>query len=176
MTRCFIGFLIPDEIKARILSIQKGLEALPMKCKFVEEENLHISLSFLGEVEDSKIDEISNKLDNISKNYGKIHAKITGIKPIPNRNYMRVLALGVVDEGRLKEISSMIEKEIGGDVKPPHLTLCRIREITNKNKFWEFIDRCDDVNIEIDIDSIQLIKSELKRSGPVYSVIHRSLL
>ena len=53
MVRCFIGVLIPEEIKESIELIKESLIKLPMQCKFVERENLHICFSFLGEVEEA---------------------------------------------------------------------------------------------------------------------------
>ena len=176
MVRCFIGFLIPENLKNKIISIQNGLKELPMSCKFVEPENLHISFSFLGEVDENRIEEMGSSLDDIVKNYEKIPCRILGLKPIPSRSYIRVLALDVMDEhNNLREIGNVIRKEMGGDVKPPHLTLCRVRRIDDKIKVLEGIDRYNELSIDIVIDRIQLIKSELRGDGPIYKVIHESI-
>ena len=188
MVRIFIGILVPSEIRNNIISVQKKLNNLAIKAKMVEPENLHISLSFLGEIDDKKVDEISGKLDSIAKNYQKFEITISGIKFIPNENYFRVLAFDVLSPENvlrkeivkapiIERISSEIRKEIGGDVKPPHLTICRVRSIGNKNLvIQEIIKRLENFKESFKVNSIQILESTLQRSGPIYSVIHESRL
>ena len=177
MTRCFVGILIPDEIKESILKIQKEIEKLPLKCKIVEKENLHVCFSFLGEVEDSKIKKIEEKLEEISKNYKKFEVFVDGLKPIPTENYIRVLVLDVIDkEGYLKPLMKEIVEKIGGDSKPAHLTLCRVKKVANKQMVKERIKKMELKVGSFVIDRIQLIKSELRKTGPIYTVLHECLL
>ena len=176
MLRIFIGIFVPNEIRNNIISVQKNLNKLKMKAKMIEPENLHISLSFLGSVEESKIDEISEKLDSLAGNYKKFEVKIGKIKLIPNENYVRVLAFDVLsDDNLLEKISREVKDVIGGDVKPPHLTLCRIREIFDKNSIQE-IKKIPSLGKGFEVRSIQVIQSALGRTGPLYSVIHESFL
>ena len=58
MVRCFIGIIIPEDRKNYIERIKKELVSMPIKCKFVESDNLHICISFLGEVEEKRIETI----------------------------------------------------------------------------------------------------------------------
>lgn len=177
MVRCFIGYILPEKTKEEISEIKKKLFSKDFDCKFVENENLHINFSFLGEIEETDIEEIKNKLNEIANNYSKFLIYSANILLIPNKNYVRVLALSAEDQNRyLQSISSEILKKIGGDSKPPHITLCRIHKIKNKNNFLKTIGETE-VNIsEFYLDSIQLIKSELSKLGPKYSVIHESKL
>jgi len=175
MVRCFIGILVPEEIKNKVKSIKKELENLPMKCKFVEDENLHVCFSFLGELDETKIKTISNNLDEISKKIGTFNVEINGIKMIPNEGYIRVLALDVSDKtGDLEKIGKEIQKEIGGSVKPPHLTLCRVKNIADKPNVVRKIKEMNKIIGTFTVDRLQLMKSELRKTGPVYTVIHES--
>lgn len=175
MVRCFIGIFVPEDLKEKISNIQKSIKKLDIVCKFVEMENLHICLSFLGEVDNSEIQKISDKLDGICSRYKKFDVNISGLKMIPSENYIRVLALDVSNE-ILTTISKNVKNEIGGDVKPPHLTLCRVKSIKNREKFKQAIN---EINFDVGsftLNSIQLIKSELKRTGPVYTSLHEGKL
>ena len=178
MVRCFIGILAPESIKTGFKRLENEIAKLPVVCKFVEVENLHLCFSFLGEVEDDKIDGIKEKLDMIAGKYSSFSVRIKGMKAIPNERFIRVLVLDVIDEGKkLEPISKDIVKEIGGDSKPPHLTVCRVKNITDRQVLLSKIEDMKNIEIgEILIDGIQLIKSELNRSGPMYSVIHEALL
>jgi 2'-5' RNA ligase len=173
MVRCFVGILLPEKIKDKIEELQKKMEKWPMKCKFVEKENLHLCFSFLGEVKDERIEEISNKIDSISKMFKKIEVAVDGLIAIPNQNYIRVIALRINEDEELKKILKEIVKEIGGDSKPAHITLCRVKGIENKNEIRRKIEE-EKISDKFVIEAIQLIKSELRKTGPVYSIIHQA--
>lgn len=175
MVRCFIGIFIPENLKEKIVNVQNQIKKIGAECKFVEVENLHLCLSFLGEVEEIEIEKISSKLDEICSRYKKFDVNISGIKIIPSESYIRVLVLNVFNV-LLETISKNIKNEIGGDVKPPHLTLCRVKNIKNKQNFVEELKTIDYVIGNFTVKSIHLIKSELRKSGPVYTSLHESRL
>lgn len=177
MVRCFIGFLLPENVRKEILSIQEEMKKWPITCKFVETENLHVCLSFLGDVNEQEVERIKKELDSIGKNYSKFEASIGRIKPIPSENYIRVLVLDVLDEGGiLEKIRKDVVQRIGGDSKPPHLTLCRVKNVSDKKNVAGNLEEMRSDLEKFSFSSIQLIKSELSRNGPVYSVIHESEL
>jgi len=177
MVRCFIGILIPEELKEYVESIKRELPDLPMNCKFVERENLHICLSFLGETDNSKIKSISENLDSVCTEFSSFDVVIDGMKMIPNENYIRVLALDVIDRAsNIEKITGEVLKRIGGDSHPPHLTLCRVKNIRDKQSAVQKIKSIKTENIPLLVSSIQLIKSELKKTGPVYSSIYDAKL
>lgn len=176
MVRCFVGFLIQGDAKERIKQVIKELEKFPMECKFVEEENLHLCFSFLGEVKDDQIKNICDGLDSVANNHPVFEVKIHGMKAIPNKNYIRVLALDVTDEsGTLIRMAKHVQEKIGGDAKPPHLTLCRVKSIKNKEGIIGKIEELQNKEVtRFTVSAIQLIKSELSRTGPIYAAIHES--
>jgi 2'-5' RNA ligase len=174
MVRCFIAVAIPEDVKMRVSDLQTQLKELPMSCKLVEKENMHATLSFLGEVDDATVEEIKKKMDIVCKNFSKIEAKVYGLKIIPSESYIRVIALDIFDDaGKLKQLSNDIKRTVGGDVKPPHLTLCRVRDVKNKNEVlsklevWKVFDAGS-----FTISNILLMKSELSREGPAYEALH----
>lgn len=177
MVRCFIGILLGEDMRDYIGKIQDELRKLSVDCKFVESENLHMCLSFLGEIEENKIKNISEVLDALCKGFSEFEVEISGIKLIPNEKYVRVIVLDVLDKtGNLGLLSKGIVNGIGGDAKPPHVTLCRVRRIENKQKFVEDVKKINIMNKPVQIKSIQLLKSELSGHGPIYSLLHESKL
>lgn len=173
MVRLFVGIFVPENLKSKIAGLQGEIAKLPLQCKFVEKENLHISLSFLGEIADEEIGPLKEKLDTVSRSYKKFGVRVSGLSLIPSRNYVRVMALEIRD-GIINQISKHVEKEIGGDIKPPHLTLCRVKSISDKNLFLEKISEMDFDAGSFLVESVDLIKSELGSAGPVYSSLHKS--
>lgn len=139
----------------------------------VERENLHLNFSFLGEIDENQTVDISRKIDLIGTKLKRFEVEVGGLLSIPSENYIRVLALDVIDNtGRMKSLFEEIKRSVGGDSKPPHITLCRVKSIQSKNDVREKIRDENTGHGRFILESVQLIKSELNRSGPTYSVIH----
>jgi|UniRef100_A0A7C5YXQ3 2'-5' RNA ligase len=170
MVRCFVGFLLPEIVKEKVVSVQEEIKKLPIVCKFVERENLHICFSFLGNVKEEALEGINSSLSNICKNVRPIRATLDGVKFIPNENFIRVLVLSVVSS-ELEGLIYKINKEVGGDAKPPHVTLCRVKRVENKNYVVQKLKEVRVEKIDFLVDSVCLIRSELKKGGPTYSII-----
>jgi 2'-5' RNA ligase len=176
MTRRFIGFMLPENVKDYVEGVKGSLSELPIDCKLIEKDNLHICFSFLGDVEN--LDEIKNELDKVAQEFSKVEVSVDGIKAIPNERYIRVLVLDVNDEsGVLNQIQREICKRIGGDGKPLHITLCRVRNVSNKDAVLRKIEEMKDKKGgTFTVNSVQLIESVLSRSGPKYTVVHESTM
>lgn len=175
MVRCFVGVMIPEDLKNNIVNIQNAIKSFPIECKMVETENLHICLSFLGEIEDDRIVDLRKKLDNVCSNRSAIDIEVSGLKFIPTEKYVRVIVLDCPSM-TLETLGKNIRKEIGGDVKPPHVTLCRVKNIREKEQTIDKMKGIDSCVGKFKISSIQLIKSQLEKSGPVYRILHESKL
>jgi len=143
-----------------------------MDCKYVEPENLHVSLSFLGELDDAAVLETEAKLGAVCTARKSFHVVANSIKMIPSQSSVRVVALDVQDaSGELGRLFDGVKRDVGGDAKPPHLTLCRVREVRDKPVLAEGVRRISFDPIEFDVDEVALIKSELSANGPTYSVV-----
>ena len=176
MVRCFVGIVMPEHIRHAAENLQKKLAGFELKCKFVEPENMHICLSFLGEVEEENMGKLKEGLDSIASKYKKFDANVGKVKFIPSESYIRVIVIDVADSsGRLEKLRGDVVRVVGGDSKPPHLTLCRVKRIENKKRLVSEFGKTG-CNENFQVDSIQLIKSELSRSGPTYTVLHESRL
>lgn len=172
--RVFIGFFIPENIRRHIVDIQSGLGKLPMLCKMVEPHNLHVSLSFLGNLNHAQVEEVKEHLSKTCRARPRFEVEIGAIKIIPNEKYIRVIVLEVSEQtGILNAICSDIKKMVGGSMKPPHLTLCRVRSVSDKEKTITGIKKVNlKGGLKFDIDAINLIKSELEPSGPRYDIVY----
>lgn len=174
MLRLFICIWIPEEMKQKILRFQEKLKNLPINAKFVEKENLHLTITFLGDVNESEINILKSKLDNL-KGFGEFHVKLNGLRVIPSENYIRVIGIDVVDEkNKLKELIKNVGSNIGGSFHDQtKMTLCRVKSVKNKNEIKSFIELNKNLSIgEFIVDKIFLVKSTLTRDGPVYETVH----
>jgi len=175
MVRGFIGVVIPEEIKGYLIGIQDQLKRLPAEAKLVEPENLHISLSFLGDVGDAGIEKIKFKLDEISKSYEAFEIILGNIILIPNEKFTRVIALDIKNDV-LESVRQDIVKSVGGKSHSAHLTLARVKVIANREKFIGNVNNIVQKEMSVKVDGICLIESVLQRSGPIYKILHKSHL
>ena len=170
--RCFVGFFVPEAAKPALLEMQDALRKLPMDCKYVEPENFHVCLSFLGELDDAAVADVSAKLETVCGENTGFKLRAGGIKLIPSDSYVRVIVLDAHDDsGSLEKMAEAVKHGIGGDAKPPHITLCRVRDVRDKQATAQKINSLHAGLVEFDVGELALIKSELSRGGPVYSAV-----
>ena len=177
MIRLFSCIWVPDNLIEEIEAFLSKLKDTGIKAKFVERENFHVTVNFLGDVNENKLDEIKIKMDNCLSNLREFHVKVEGLKLIPNENYVRVIGVKV-NSSDLENLIGCVVKGLGGSFhKKSKLTLCRVKAVPNKVKLREFIKRNCDMRIgEFHVNKISLVKSTLTKSGPVYETIHETEL
>jgi RNA 2',3'-cyclic 3'-phosphodiesterase len=146
--------------------------------KPVESHNFHFTLIFLGEIGDENIDRIKEKMQ-AGFSFEPFTITYTGIGAFPNPGHARVVWVGVNPEGAQKLTSLANDvmstmSQLGFKADKPfsaHMTLLRSKGrpisasyISSKYQGRTFgSDR---------IDKVQLKKSELTSSGPIYSNVY----
>ena len=175
--RLFIAIDIDDRLKDKIADLQKRFHGIDIK--LVEKQNLHFCLKFLGEADESQINDIKAVIDKVAKQFEPFEINIAGLNAFPSKNYVKVVFLEV-KKGReiMKAISYMLE-ELGKENRDfiPHLTLGRVKSGQGKEKLKKLLRELEDIEIgKMDVNEIRLIKSELTPSGPVYEKIFKSSL
>jgi len=177
MVRAFIAITCPDELKKGILEIQKSINRFG-RMKLVEPENIHLTLKFLGNVDDNKLNKLVNTLNFISENE-KFRISLRGIGAFPSPGYVRVIWVGV-DKGsdKIRIIQKGIDKELSshGFKKDKrfhsHFTLARVRSI-DKQQIRRFLQ--DNATLELGsfgVTEINMMESKLSSRGPIYSITH----
>ena len=176
MPRLFIGVMVPEQVKSDIVALQESMARMPMRCKLVEPENLHISMSFLGEVPEADVGRISGELDVVCGNHRSFTVKISGVSFIPNERFARVIALGCESSGEeLESLRRNIANSVGGDSHRAHLTLARVREIVDRNFVVKNLGD-NDLEKYFEVSDVSLVRSYISRTGPSYQILHRSSL
>ncbi len=165
--RLFIAVDISEEAKQELLKAQQQLP----KGKLSLAKDFHITLKFLGEVQESKAEELKQKLKEVKMQ--KIAASLSGIGVFPNENYIRVVWAGVepADEiiGLQQQIDNIIGKEYPDDHKfSPHLTLARVKSADDKKEFAKQLKEIKIEKTNFEIDSFKLKKSTLSPKGAVH--------
>jgi len=172
--RAFLGISISDDLKHKILNIQKKFDDFDIK--FVELKNLHFNLKFFEEIGDEEIKKLRSTLEEIVKKFEPFEIEIKGLGVFPNKNYIRVVWVGVKDGyNTIISLAEAIQDSIEslGFFKEekfvPHLTLGRVRTARNKEELRRLIEELENIEIgKMKIDAIKLFQSKLTPNGPIY--------
>jgi 2'-5' RNA ligase len=169
--RLFIALDL-EELKDYFKEIQEQLPFGISKLKPVS--SFHLTLKFLGDVEEDKLDELKQALSAVKFKPLKLKlAEALGV--FPAESYIKVVWVGLEGNDELLKLQKDIEKAL----EPfhfrkdfefmPHLTLARVKFIKDKPAFIEKLKAIKVEPKEITINKFKLIKSELTREGPVYT-------
>uniref|UniRef100_A0A7V3ZTX3 RNA 2',3'-cyclic phosphodiesterase n=1 Tax=candidate division WOR-3 bacterium TaxID=2052148 RepID=A0A7V3ZTX3_UNCW3 len=173
--RSFIALEIPQEIKAEIYQHIENFKKDNLPVKWVEKENLHITLIFLGERDLTFLAKVKEILKNMAKGFKSFPTNLKDFGFFPNAKKPRVFWIGIEkNKDLIVQIAEKLKenlKNIG--FKPeerefsPHLTIGRFRESLNCEKYLSLKYQSK----EFLINKITLFKSILTSKGPIYEVI-----
>lgn len=177
--RSFLAIEIPSDLLDSIIDIQDELKKSNSQVKYVEKENLHITLKFFGEITQDKVEDIVSSTENILKNYKPTILSLKNLGAFPNKDYLKVLWVGIEKNNILLDIQKALDNEYSelGFKKErnftSHITLGRVKGSKNKNQLKEIMKTNSDISIgEMNLNKIVLKKSVLTPNGPIYSTIH----
>jgi 2'-5' RNA ligase len=183
--RAFIAIDLSPEIKGSLAQIQAHLKYSGADIKWIDKDNIHLTLKFLGDITEAKCEEIKSILDEVGKDTKPFEISIKDSGAFPNMNYPRVVWVGL-DKGtnESKVLAEKINEKIlkvGFQEEPrpfsPHLTIGRARSPKNKEALkekagsYQFPPAVSQL-----ISSIILFKSTLTPKGPVYAKLHETRL
>lgn len=179
MKRIFIATEI--EISEEFL---KEFDIFKMKCNkyfqinWTKLENIHLTLKFIGEINEEVLLKIEKKLDENFKNYRMFESKISKIGMFGSKYNPKIVWLGLENEEKFKELHSNIENILNkfkGNEQPfvPHITLGRIKYINDNKLFHQFFDDFKKLNISektFKIEKFNIYESILTKNGPIYKI------
>ncbi len=163
--RVFISINLPQKVTEKIKLIQ---EKLPdFFGKKTQEKNLHLTLKFLGEIDEKELEEIKEKLKEI--NFSKIKCTLDSIG-VFSEDFIRIVWLHL---SGAEELQREIDKKLQGFFKKEkrfmsHITIARVKKIKNKEKFLDELKKIKFNEIQYIAESFYLMKSDLKNTGAVH--------
>ncbi len=184
LIRIFIATEVSDRIANEIANIQDRLKDSADRVSWVKPGNIHLTLRFLGDIEENRMEEIYRAMLQSVSGIDPHDISVKGIGVFPNLNNPRVIWLGVVDEEKLKIIYKALERElcmVGFEKEDrnfhPHISIGRVRYLSNKRAFKERIEGLNGIELgNLIIDKILLYKSELKPSGAIHTRLKEAKL
>jgi len=186
--RTFIAIEISDEMKEALHQIESHLKYSGADVKWVKPENIHLTLKFLGEVNEQKLVEIKALLDSIAGDIKPFEITIKEIGAFPKIEYPRVIWVRLdKGAGGSKELAEKIDSallKIGFEKESrpfaAHLTIGRVRSPKNKDKLKEKVASFDASQLSAvkphAISSVVLFHSTLTPQGSIYTKLHEAKL
>ncbi len=174
--RAFLAVDLDEKLLDEVSRVQQRIMRANAQLKFVEPENLHFTLKFLGEISDSKVEDTKVMIENKIVEYKpfKLYIKNTGF--FPHSGYIRVIWLGVENPEDYSRMQIDLDEEflkLGFKKEKsyiPHLTIARVKGARNKEALITLIKEMKNVYIgDMTVDKLVLKKSELTPVGPIYS-------
>lgn len=176
--RTFLSLNIEDssvnEFSEILNKTRLSLNNYPVKWE--SPEKLHLTLRFLGDIAENKIDDLVFTLDRLKLDFESIDFTTDGIDFFPNSKFPNVVFIGLNETGRNSEkLVEFIDKIIFNfGVKPekrfiPHITLGRFR----RDKRIKLTDKIEikAEPVKVKFDCFYLMKSTLSPKGSVYEII-----
>lgn len=176
MKRIFIAIKInPGKGFLKIFSsLKSGLEG--ERINWVPEANIHITLVFLGEIEDKRVNDVASVLEKRCSGFGSFLMKISGTGVFRSMDDPRVIWANISDPDRIAELAESLSSGLADsgfkvEARPfkAHLTLGRIKFIRNIEKLKGVLkEHRDSFYQDASVTEVILYESILKTKGPEY--------
>ncbi len=176
---------LPQEIHDTLKQLQDVLRASLPDARWAKATNIHLTLKFLGDVEISRIDAISEALRDIVNQFTPFTISLAGIGAFPNSRKPRIIWVGL-EKGaeELVQMAKQIEgamRRLGfpNEKRPfrPHLTMGRVRNLKHPAAMTEGLEKADVGELgEFTVQRVGLIKSQLDPAGSIYTTLFEALL
>ncbi len=173
--RIFIAINLPEDVKKQLVSYQSKWPELPIR--WTKKENIHITLVFLGYVNEDELMEICRAVKEAAL---KNQPFSIGLKRIyygpPDKKPARMVWAEGGKSQELAKLQGDLEDVLLGKVSnmekrsfAPHITLGRLRQWEFRNMEPEERPKVDEeISLNFDVASIDIMESKLKPKGPEY--------
>jgi len=172
MRRLFIALDFPDTIVEQVANLCHGVRG----ARWTPSHQLHLTLRFIGEVDDGTFEDVKECLEMV--NFSAFSIRLAGTGFFPPRKQPRVLWVGVEKSTELNDLFSLIENSLeSAGLAPdertfhPHVTVARLREGVRPGEITPFLSGTGLFKTEpVLISEFHLYSSVLRPEGPVHTV------
>lgn len=182
MIRSFIAIELPKEVKKELAQLSNELgKARYSSIRWVDSENIHLTLKFLGNVRVNQVPQITEAMKEGVYSIPPFYLEISGVGAFPNTKQPRVIWVGI--SGEIDKLSQL-QRSINSMLTPlgfveekrpfaPHLTIARVKDnassVDRKALGQLLMSTKFESKWHIAVNSIHLMKSQLTPDGAIYS-------
>lgn len=173
MHRLFVAIRPPEPIRARLLDLMEGVEG----ARWQHEDQLHLTLLFIGEVERPLAEDIAAALGTVR--HPRFTLALNGLGTFERRRQPVTLWAGVTPHGELKTLQKKVAEacaragaEADRRAYAPHITLARLGRTTAPIR--PLIETGGGLSSEqFPVDEFRLYESDLSPKGAIHTVVER---
>lgn len=184
MKRLFIAIALPDNAKAALAAVRTDLAGTIPGAKWVGIEGAHLTLKFLGPVDDHAVNDISVIMTEVVHGRQAFVYSIKGLGAFPNTLRPRVIWAGINDQGQTAALSNGVERAMEWLGYPPedrpfspHITLARIKNPSRLSRQGLIEERGRMLDLpNLEAVSITLFESRLSPRGASYTELFQATL
>ncbi len=183
--RLFVAIILDSNLQEGLTALIRLLSPIDVPVKWLEPGNLHMTLCFLGDVPKGKVEETMEKLKQVRLRAKPFEMKLGGLGGFPNLKKPRVLFMPVTQgweplRGLAADISNNL-KGIGEKQEDrefnAHVTLGRVKGFKGANMISLKLEgKVPQLIGGMQVKSFALVQSELKTTGPIYTVLQEFIL
>jgi 2'-5' RNA ligase len=187
VTRTFIAVEVSEAVRRNAVALAAALPSAGTKISWVSQENLHLTLQFLGEIPDAQIPDVSAVVDQVVTAHQPFPVRVRGLGAFPSCSRPGTLWLGITDGApQLSRLAASLASALVplGFRKErrrfhPHLTLGRVR-VARGRAARDLSDALResagaDAGTST-VDSLTVFASHLGSGGARYEALHHALL
>lgn len=176
--RLFYALIIPRQVKEELFNIISKFQSyIPTSVKWVEEENLHLTFKFIGEVEASQYSDLEERFSLVMQKCRQQKFVLHDIELFPQEGPRLIWVSLKSQTNQFSKASSYFSKilqeggfKVENKAFTPHITLGRVKRNLIKPDI-DIIEQEEISKIEFTIDRIALFSSTLTKKGPQYSIL-----
>ena len=184
--RTFVAVEISSAVRRRAEELIEQLRGSPADVKWVEAQNLHLTLKFLGDVPSGEIARVCEAVQQGAGEAEPFELEVRGAGAFPNARRPRTLWLGSGDgEEEMVALHGHLEgplKKLGfrGEHRRfhPHLTIGRVRRggpgVAQLGQLLQ--QHADFIAGRVQVSEVVVFSSQLDRTGPTYEPLSRAKL
>jgi 2'-5' RNA ligase len=180
MIRAFIAIDIPVDVRVAINEAQARLKRahVGVKISWTKVDNLHLTLQFLGYIEEAIVEKIRATLQSVAAQHQPFEVSVQGAGAFPNENRARVIWVGCHDAAsKLEGLAQAVQEAMQPLGFEPehrefsaHLTLGRVKFPRPDVALTRAIDSLKDTSFgALRVEAIHLFESQLHPEGSIYT-------
>ena len=182
--RCFVAVLLPEAVRQRIDEAATALRAREVPVSWVRAENLHVTLRFLGAVDEATLGRARESLAEAAAEVAPFRLAVGGFGGFPSADTPRVLWVGIAEGGEaLIALHARLERALAGRGIPhdarafhPHVTLGRARAPRGATGLGDLLTGAGAALGETRVEAVHLMRSDLHPAGSRYGVLAQETL
>ncbi len=184
-TRTFLALDLDDVALDELAAVQEVLAAAGASVRWTRRENLHVTLKFLGDVEDAELPGVCEVAAGLAASTAAFEFTLGRVLSVPPAGHMRMVWTEILDPtGRMTALADSYNNAYAArgyknDHRGfrPHLTLGRVKGGRNVPALRGAIAELPAFDLDAQYaDEVVVYASELTRDGPLYTVLSRAPL